>query len=625
MDDKYLQILMILLEQDYVLTQELSITLRKTNRTIRTYLKELDDILKKHGAKITMAYNKGQHLEIVDEQLFTSWISHIQLSSIDYNVQEDRIVAIFSFLIFKQEYIKQQDMMDNLFISSKQLKDDLKIVKKILKSFQLELITKPYKGMKIEGTESDIRACIAHLYYKYSTDFLKQNIQDFDKQVQSIQNIVFSCVAHESYHISDDNLNQLVIYIVIALARYQKAHCYLISQTFDESSVSYQIAMNIAMMIEKITHISLEQNEISYIAIGILSKENKVLENNQQISEQIERLVMKMMNRIEKYYGISFINEFDLFISLSLHIEPLLSRIHYRTFIHNPLTKDIKIQLYQSYEMAMLACEVLNEQYHVILPEDEIAMLALHIELAYERKLSKVQKKNILIICSSGVGTAKFIKARFEKQFGDFLNQIDVIGIMNIESYDLYNYDCIFTTIHLTLPINKPVIKIEPIFNQNDYNKIENHLQNHIYLEKYLKEDLYFYKFECINKKDCLKKMIDHMKSVYSLPLEFEDLVLRREELGSTEFSNVIALPHPIYPISHISLLSIAILKRAIIWNNHKIRIVILMSVSDCQNMVELDEVYHIISAILANKVLQNQLIHSTSYQEMIESIRGYL
>jgi Transcriptional antiterminator len=626
MDGKYLQILMILLEKEYVMTQEMSVTLRKTNRTIRNYLKDLNDVLNKQGATITNVYNKGHHLEVLDEEKFMSWLSKIQLPSVNYNHQEDRVIEIFNQLFFVEEYIKQQDIIDFLYISLKQLKEDLKIIKKILSQFHLKLVTKPYLGMKVEGYESDIRSCIAYIYYNYSQNFLRNNMDNFDNSVESMTEIIFSCIANKSFQISTDNLHQLVIYVVIALMRYQMNYKYqAIDKAIDETSVPFQIASNINMMIEKILGITLDQNETIYIAIGLLSKENKVLENNQEISEQIESIVMKMIQRVHDYYGISFVNEFDLLISLCLHVEPLLSRIRYRTFVHNPLTKDIKTNLYQSYEMATIACEVLNQRYHVLLPEDEISMIALHIDLAYERNVSQIYKKTILIVCSSGLGTARFLKARFEKQFHQFLNRIDVTNAIDIYSYDLSQYDCLFTTIDLSLDIQKPLIKIDNVIDARDYQKIETYLHNQVDLKKYIKEDLYFHKFECIDKTDCLKKMIDHMQKKYSLSHDFEKLVLHREELGSTEFGSVIALPHPIYPISSQSLLSIAILKKPILWNDNKIRIVILMSISSQQDMIELDEVYHIISTILSQKVLQNELIHSSTYEEVINSIRSYL
>ena len=121
------------------------------------------------------------------------------------------------------------------------------------------------------------------------------------------------------------------------------------------------------------------------------------------------------------------------------------------------------------------------------------------------------------------------------------------------------------------------------------------------------------------------KKIIHNINQIESLPDQFEEMIFKREELGSTEFGNVIALPHPLYPITSHSFISISILKKAIIWNNHKIRIVILMSVSHQQNIIEIDDIYHIISTILSHKVLQNQLIHASSYEEVLSCIKVQL
>lgn len=359
--------------------------------------------------------------------------------------------------------------------------------------------------------------------------------------------------------------------------------------------------------------------------IELLGKENKMLENNQNISESIEHLALSMIHNIKKYYGITLMNDFDLIMSLCLHLEPLLSRIRYRTFLHNPLTQDIKANLCQSYEMAIVACEILNQKYHVILPEDEIAFIALYIDLSYENSITDIHKKNILFVCSNSVGTIKFLKAKFYKMFGQFTQQLDVINTIDLENYQLNSYDLIFTTVSLNLNINKPIIKIENIMDEKDFDKMETHLTNHFEIERYIRKDFFFNKLDCLNKEQCLKKIIHNINQIESLPDQFEEMIFKREELGSTEFGNVIALPHPLYPITSHSFISISILKKAIIWNNHKIRIVILMSVSHQQNIIEIDDIYHIISTILSHKVLQNQLIHASSYEEVLSCIKVQL
>lgn len=625
MEHHYQQILSMLLNYEYISTQELAVMLRKTNRTVRTYLKELNDVLTKHGAIISTVYKKGNHLDVYDDEQFMMYISQLQLDTTNYNIQENRIIEIFSCLFFKYEYIKQEELTDIMFISIKQLKEDLKVIKKVLQQYHLTLENKPYHGMFIEGAEYQKRLCMLDIYFTYSESFFTQHILQFDALFDSIHNIIYSSIINQSYHITDDHLNQFVLNVILAIHRYQHHH-YLeqIEVPMHHNAIEL-IAMNITSLIQKILNISLDQQETNYMMIELLGKENKILENNQNISESIEHLALSMIQNIKKYFGITLMNDFDLIMSLCLHLEPLLSRIRYRSFLHNPLTQDIKANLCQSYEMAIVACEILNEKYHVILPEDEIAFIALYIDLAYENNTDHMHKKRILFVCSNSVGTVKFLKAKFTKMFGQFIEQLDVINTIDLENYQLDLYDLIFTTVSLNLKIHKPVIKIENIMDEKDIDKMETHLANSFDIEKYIKKDYFFNKLDCQDKEQCLKHIIHDINQKEPLPEQFEEMVFKREALGSTEFGNVIALPHPLYPITNHSFISISILKKAILWNNHKIRIVILMSVSQQQNIIEIDNIYHIISTILSHKVLQNQMIHASTYEEILACIRGLL
>lgn len=625
MDTRNQQILMILLEKEYVPTQELSITMSKTNRTMRTYLKELNQIIEKHGALIKNVYGKGNHLEILDEEKFIAFMSNIDMPYVDYNNQDHRILEILTILFFRVEYIKQEELCDCFYLSLKQIKEDLKKVKMILQLFHLNLDNKSHYGMKISGNEIDKRYCMIYIDNLYDHHFLESQIHDFNKKQDAIESIILSCIANKSYHISQDNLNHVSLYLVLAIERFSHHYFLDTHEDMNQNAIAYTIAKNVTLLIDKVLNIQLSVDELQYLAIQLISKENKILENNQSLPMEMNQLISHMLFRIKNYFGVTLINDFDLMISLGLHLEPLLSRIRYRTFIHNPLTNEIKTKLCQSYEMALVACEVLNEKYHVILPEDEVAFITLHIDLAYENNLALLKKKNIVIIYSNSAATARLLKLRFEKEFHQFLNHIDLINVIDFKENNLQNYDYIFTTISLNLQTQIPVIKIDSIMNENDYSLIENHLNQTVQIKKYFPKQFFFPKFDCQNKQDCIHQLITQITQEIDLTDQFEKLIMRREELGSTEFGSTIALPHPLYPIINQSFFAIAILKRAIDWNKHKVRIVILMSVSNLQNIVELDELYHIISIILSQKVLQSQLIRCASYEQALESIEAYL
>ncbi|MCD7810077.1 MAG: PTS sugar transporter subunit IIA, partial [Erysipelotrichaceae bacterium] len=109
------------------------------------------------------------------------------------------------------------------------------------------------------------------------------------------------------------------------------------------------------------------------------------------------------------------------------------------------------------------------------------------------------------------------------------------------------------------------------------------------------------------------------------IPDEFQELVFSRETLGSTEFDGIIALPHAIYPITEETFIVVALLKKPILWNKNKVSIVIMLSLSMNESQYGANEIYHIITKILSQKVLQSKLLRCRNYEEMISLLGEYL
>lgn len=625
MDKKYKQILLLLLNREYIQVEEISITLKKTNRSVRNYMKELSTLLYTHGATIVTVYKKGYHLQIFDEEKFNDFAVSFQNRNHDYNIAENRIVEMFSRLLFEDHFIKQEEFMEDFCISNKQLNEDMNIIKKFLNRFSLTISAKPYYGMKVLGQEYDKRLCISSFHIVYGENFYDSQIENYASLKESIKNIVVSCIIHKNYEISDNNLESLISHIALAIIRVLHHQCVNKDEVVLESfhSLQYSIALDIAHMIDKILEITLTQEEIQYITIQLLSKENKVFNQDQQISQDMQELIEAMFKHIQKHLKIELFHDFDLWISLAQHFIPLMERIKYKTFVHNPLMQEIKVKLCQSYEMAIVACEVINEKYHIVLPEEEIAFLALHIDLAYKKKISS--QKNILIVCSSGLATARLLKDSFTKRFSHCLNRIDVMSSLQLTQCDLSIYDCIFTTVPLHIESSIPIMKIENIVLDEDFNKIShqlNHIPNWI---QYFHESLFITDYSYENKDMCIHDLIDRASCYYDISSQFESLVLKREELGSTEFGSLIALPHAIYPVNEKTFVVVAICRRPLLWNQHKVRIIMLLSVSQTCGQDELDAFYHMMTMILSHKILQSQILRCKDYSQFLNCLGDYL
>ena len=126
--------------------------------------------------------------------------------------EESRLAYLFNRFIDCNNYLKIDDLCDELYLSRTQLKQSLKELREYLHDFDLTIATKAYYGMYLEGDEINKRRAIAH-FEEYQMDF---------DILQRIRDIVISSIANADYVISDDVLDNLVAHLYIAYYRVMK-------------------------------------------------------------------------------------------------------------------------------------------------------------------------------------------------------------------------------------------------------------------------------------------------------------------------------------------------------------------------------------------------------------------
>jgi lichenan operon transcriptional antiterminator len=169
---RLVKILMLLIDNKKCLTgDEISKLIGVSSRTIRTDMKNLNDLLKVNGGGINSDKSKGYSLLIKDKKAFEKFqINEDDNNPLEVNVStpEERISYITTKLLFNalnDEQITQMDLADEMFISLSTLKNDLKDVEKKLAKYDLKVIGYKTKGMIVYGNEAQIRYFISeHIF-----------------------------------------------------------------------------------------------------------------------------------------------------------------------------------------------------------------------------------------------------------------------------------------------------------------------------------------------------------------------------------------------------------------------------------------------------------------------------
>ena len=626
MDRRKRQILDILSDKEYVTAQNLAQQIHVGTKTIRNLLKEMNREMEACGGAILSKYGVGYYLNITDKEKFESFQKKLYSRLSDEylpGTSEERIQYLLEYLFNSPSYVKLDELSESLFISKRTLTADLKEVEQYINQFNIKVIRKPNYGIKLEGGEFDARLCIA--------SFSGKRLHKGNQSMDEIAACVSSVLKSNDFTITGASYQNLVVHLYIAISRIMECHYVPLPKEYMEQkddSLEYQIATEIAKSLQTTFHITFPETEIFYIAIHLAGKKiiypRDEAEQNMIITQEINDLVTAMLERVYDLFKFDFRNDLELRMILCQHLVPLSVRIKYDMNLKNPLLRDVKEKFCLSYTMASNGVTVINEHFHVLLSEDEIAYFAFAFALALERKKSEIQKKNILLVCSSGRGSAKLLQYKYQSYFKDYINNITACDLGSLYKLDFADYDYIFTTVPITVPVPLPILEVQFFLDDNDIVNVKKVLRSEktSSVMNYYEKEMFLPHLKLRTKEEVLRCMCHFVMEKKNLPQEFYESVLKRERLAKTAFGNMVAMPHVYKAISQETFVCVGILDEPVDWGGQKVRAVFLVSIANKDHTsVELQRFYQMTAAFLLSQKEISDLVKKQDYDAFIEAM----
>lgn len=603
-------------------------TLREELKSFKLYIETIA------GAKLITKTNSGYKLEIIDEDKFYRYMQTILKEEANQQfimpvLQDDRVNYIIRKFLGNDDYLKSEDIADELFIAKSTFSSDLKIVKEKLYEYNLELESKVGYGLKIQGNELDLRQCISQFFFHNNVP--ESNITDikflenYDLSLkEKIAEILYSTIKKANFKLTDFGFQNLVIHLIIAKSRISSKTFFdekQIDQKNIEQTNEYRIAEEIAEQIENYYDISFPKSEIAYIAIHLMGKRVFSQEEDSIIEGSTLNLVRDILKDVVLHFNISFMGDVELFTALSLHLQPLVNRLKYGLQIQNPLVYHIKEKNPLAYDTALVAYKVIQNKFNCDFNENEVGYIALHFQLALQRN-TQLKKQNILVICASGAGTAHILMNKVQTIFKDQIGNIDHGSAFALDEMDLSEYSLILTTIPLYKNYDIPIIQVNYDLDNDDIENVMKTLSsatcNPDFINKAFQKELYFSNLKLDSKELIIHKMCNELSKVTNLPHEFEKSVLEREKLASTDLGNQVAIPHPMRLMLDESFVVVAHLEKPILWGKHKVSVVFLLALQK-ENSENVDSLSKAILSFTQNDDLINNFKAHLNYESFLQ------
>ncbi|NFG24508.1 transcription antiterminator [Clostridium botulinum] len=615
-----------------------------STRSIRTYLKQLQEEIPEDIVEIVKTNNSEYKLNIKDDEKFKQLLELNRRQKQKFcqlNNPEERIDYLINRLVELNEIVTIDDLAEEMNVGRTTLVKDLKKVDQKLDEYGLVLKRKTNSGIKVEGDEINLRLIILeHICKTYNDSiiFLESNNILTKKEIIKLQEQIVMNLKENRFSVTEALINNLIRYIAVMLMRLKnnKNITSLQSQyKIIKESEEYEIGKTIKSTIEALKDKKIDDVEIIFIVMPLLGRNaplyHEVL-RNLTIGENITLLRKQIFDKVFEFTGLSLEEDEQLIQGLEYHLYYALNRIVLNIKYKNPMLKEIKEKYKLPYEVAKIAASVIEDKYQVQVEDDEIGYLALHFGTYVERAgKSFIKIENAAIVCGTGLGTAKLLIVKLKKILGEEIN-FKSFSDLDFTEDMASNYDMIFTLVDLDINTEIQIVKITSIF---DESQLKGEIESQIFLNKtnekrndteqyilngMLDKRLVFY----LNKNnfmDNLEDMLDSLIKSNIVSNEYKNRVIAREKKAGTAFGGYIALPHAVDEKVNSVIVSYGILDKLIMVDGKEVGLIILLVIpSESQNSQDvIVKTYQEIIDLSSDKKIVQKLIKSKNYKEFKE------
>ncbi|USI46665.1 BglG family transcription antiterminator [Leuconostoc mesenteroides] len=595
----------------FVTSEELSTLLSLTPRTIRNYIKILKETLVSQGALLDAKPSLGYRLHISHPVTFDLFLNkNYELSqwliNEDSNNISDRQKYILNKLIIENQKFLIDDLAEKLFVTRTTLSKDLSIIRKVLMPYRISVESKANIGVFITGLERDKRHFILDYFFSHSENSIQHYMKNksFFKAISfdQITIIVLDECREAGIHLTDFTIQNIVLYIALSVQRL-KCGFELQDAPVDinpEIRNVSDVARKIFSRIESGLALKFPESKVDYLTIQLMAQGKNI---NIQNDGPLQRDLDMILQRIELETDYPVTKDYALKKNIIEHLKPMIVRLEQGIQLKNPLLQEIKTNYLSEFMDTKRYIKWSPYLSQFDINDDEVAYLALHLMAAAE-KYKNLNKPRALIICATGYGSAQLLNNRVEKEFGMYLNIVDIKGYYEVDDTTLSNVNLIISAIDLSTRVFKvPVIQVSIFLTEADVQKINEFLDNEQVRNKYIAAE----KKQPINsvlnhfdqfidqssfkiwqvsphRKELLQELTNMLMSNEPTELkhEFLEQIDQREQLSSIVFSDTIAVPHPAMPMSRVPKIAIGIIPNGVRWSDEhsNIRLVFLLSPS---------------------------------------------
>lgn len=482
-----IKILEILLKsEDDINIKELSQILEVSDRSIRYDIENINFYLKKVNLSLIEKKSKGfldySKIDIKKLLFYTS-----DDNENFYNQYREELILI---KIAFEENINISNICEEFNLSRSTIKITLKNNEKILENYELKLILNPQKGLKLSGSEENIRKFQLKLLNQfrfnqensnYKFDFLKKYISKYFEKIDlnNIKIFINYIINSLGKVISDEAYVTLLNYTVIVIERVRenKTLSYSQNSNFFQHSLEFEIVNKAISLLEVSENIKFNINEIIKFTDYLLGSHSYSISFSSLDNWiEIDILIKKIIIQFSVIAGVNLNDDTILLEGLVNHIKPTVYRIKNKIELENSILEEFLASYLEIFTITKNSLDILEKFLGETIPDSEIAFIGVHFKSALDRcQKNTTNIKNIVIVCGLGYGTSKLMAQQIKNRYN--INIVGTIPYYQVEKFiETKNVDMIITNLkNLNVNSKIPVVYIKTLLTNEDFNLLDSY------------------------------------------------------------------------------------------------------------------------------------------------------
>lgn len=454
--------------------KKLITTYRISLKTLRTDVNEINDFLLEAKMSPTKL-NEKEKLILLEKDIMKIQDRLNHMDTYSYKMsREERQIYIIAELLMSQDYITMQNLAKELNVSRNTILNDFETVKDYCLAFNVNVLMKSSKGIKIECDQKDRNNLLMQIFHDLEDDYMEKSF--FHQLIQRklgmkiplemIKEDLREYMEQQHMLVSDRVFSYVSIYLFVILNRkINKKRRTVEKLTGDTASD------NLLNWFADKYEVSINKNDVKDFGRYMKQHDFNISSEQKEINDvELYGIIVYFLQMVGEDIECSLQSDTVLIESLLEHIRTLKNWEDYD--FEMPLSDELPIPK-EILEKTIEKNSIILERYlGYPLTKEMKESIMIHICAAFVRNLEYLNLLEVLIVCPGSMATGKYLEAQVKNYF-DF-RVAAVIPSRDVEEFLKSNkIDFVISTVNVRAE-SVPCVKVQAQLTMNDINAIQN-------------------------------------------------------------------------------------------------------------------------------------------------------